>query len=475
MITEKSVEQALALASIAGNKSLFIIPVENTPLFDLVKYSAGSHIVGQNAEFRDEVDFTTEVSPNGVSIATDNESHNASFDATVDFLSKVVATHVNNAKNVIAPVVLNVARSIIKNMEMDAPKIDTFNIIQVNLPAPMINDGFRTIIEKAAGGINAAPETLMSLGDRAPQQILSLMSTGSTEYDEKIAEWFSSKGDVFFEVLWSNLFKDKTQATRDFMDLVNDNLEGVDYALGVFLLARKLLDDVQENSGMTLTDYERTLSQYFDVAANKLNAEYQIAEANAKNGMLIVSIDLNKKDIYVNSKTYLDYIANGGKNEVLFGAIASNIIPYNVSKLSGNEQLFAETWERVSQLDKASTVNKAFVRFKQICHSAFLAELETKSDIEQAFIQEHPGHEQTMTEAVSQVVDTLDIEDMKRPYDVALKMVCKGRFYYTEAESLLSTINRICEQDKGVDPREAALIATTEYLIDYLSDQMKLA
>jgi hypothetical protein len=55
---------------------------------------------------------------------------------------------------------------------------------------------------------------------------------------------------------------------------------------------------------------------------------------------------------------------------------------------------------------------------------------------------------------------------------LALHIICQCRFYYTEAEFILSEIEEIGKQNPGIDVREAALIATINYLVDYLCDQI---
>ena len=72
-------------------------------------------------------------------------------------------------------------------------------------------------------------------------------------------------------------------------------------------------------------------------------------------------------------------------------------------------------------------------------------------------------------------VDNIRMFDMEDIYGIATKLICKSRFFYTDAESILTDINEAKKINPNIrDVREASLIATIHYVVDYIADQMTL-
>lgn len=478
MIDNNSFEQAIPLASIFAAKGIKVIAVPGTPMEKLV---TSTELLDTAVSYTNDggVEYElTDSDARGMSESSDNESHNAFFDQTVDLLSKSVAAHINNAKNVVSPLVVEASEKIVMRMKTEIEAEPSYKIIQLGLPEPMKNDSFKEAVLKASGGIYADPEKYLKLAEKSPQEILELMLTGSNDFDEKIKLWFAAKGDVFFDYLWRNSFMDAAIAEvkqgAGLLDSFTSKVTGTDYALGVYLLARKLLDVVPENTSMTLADYNKTVGQYLEVAAVKLDRDYQGQEANAKAGSLVLDHNERAMEVYVNEDTYVSYIQGGGKNEIIFGALVENVVPYLVGNLAGKEQEFLTAWERYTSFSKNTIKSKAFVKFKEICGSVLLAQFSEPTDIEKEREEAEAGLLAQISQVVQDYVSSLSILDMNDPYTVALKAVAEYRFHYTNAYKFLSSINEICKENPAIDVREAALIATVEYTTDYLVAQMKL-
>lgn len=478
MIDKNSFEQAIPLAAIYAGKGIKVLPVTGTPFEKLVSantlLTAAVAVSGVDGE-----DLSlTENEAGYMSEESDNPSHNSYFDEMVSQLSTSVSVHISNAKNIIAPLVTEASERIIDRMKAEIETEPTYKIIQVGLPEPMKNEGFKETILKASGGINADPEKYLKLPAKTPQEIQEMLLTGSGDFDEKIKIWFLSKGDSFFDNVWKNSFMDvSVSEVKDPCGLLTcfrDKKDGSDYALAVFFLARRLINVVAADSGMTLAEYTKIVTQYLDVAAVKLAQDYQINESIIKSDALVTEHNERKMEVTVNETTYLKYIQGGGKNEVIFGALVSNAVPYLTSALAGKEQEFQTAWERFSSFSKNTVKNKAFVTFKDICVSVLLAQFAEPTEIEKERELTNPGMMVEISRIVSDYVSGLSILSMSDPHTVALHAVASIRFHYTDAFKFLNSINEVCKQNPSIDVREAALIATVEYTTDYVCGQMRL-
>lgn len=478
MIEKNSFEQAIPLATIFASKGIKVSPILGTPFEKLV---GSTELISDAAVCLDinGNDLTVEErDAQHLSEASSNPSHNAFFDQTVDLLSQSVAAHISIAKNVISPLVVEASEKIIERMKTEIEVEPSYKIVQVGLPEPMQNESIKDSVLKASGGINADPEKYLKLSDKSPQELQELMLTGSKEFDEKIKLWFVSKGDAFFDNVWKNSFMDPA-ANNGFipcglLESFKGKQQGTDYALAVFFLARRLMNEVPADTNMTLAEYNRTVAQYIEVAAVKLDKEYKDHEANVKAGVLVFEHNEKKMEVVVCEDTYLSYIQAGGKNEVLFGSLVQNQIPYLVDSIRGKEQECLEAWNRFTAFSTSTTKNKAFSKFKEICISVFLAQFAEPTDIEKERDAGSPGLMGQISQVIYDYVTSLSIDSMNDPYTVSLQAVAGIRFQFTNALRFLTSINEICKQNPEIEVREAALIATVEYVTDHLIEQMKL-
>jgi hypothetical protein len=100
--------------------------------------------------------------------------------------------------------------------------------------------------------------------------------------------------------------------------------------------------------------------------------------------------------------------------------------------------------------------------------------MDSLNDEERASVQRDSQYQIKANRYAEEVVNNLLVKDIEDVYGVALKMVCRGRFFYTDAEKILSRIEEIQCITKGIDVREAALLSVCEYFFDYVADQIEL-
>jgi hypothetical protein len=225
---------------------------------------------------------------------------------------------------------------------------------------------------------------------------------------------------------------------------------------------------------MTLAEYKKIVHQYMDAAAVKLNKAIDMKDTVKKNGSLIVSFNDTSSTVVVNEDVYLDYINNGGKNEIIFGALVSGEVPYMVNALAGKETEYQTAWDRYVLFNSSVRKNKAFVQIKEIAISVILGQLTNVTESEQELVNNNSQHMLTISKEITEFIIGLNSEQLNKVYSVALYAIAMIRFRHTDAYRFLWTINNICEVDSRIDVREAALIATTEYVTDYLMNQMKI-
>ena len=484
MIDKNSALYSIPLATLSANKGIVINPVNGTPLAELVKVTndlvaagnACSAIGGETLEgFAEDlgrcVTATTEVST----------GHDTLLDSYIDEISKAVSNHVSFAKNVVKPAIVEMVEDVQKGLGEVVSPSSNFKIEIIDLPKPMQNAGFETSISKFAEKPYILPEGELRLGEISPQGVLELMKTGSKEYDDRISEWFVAKGDLFFMNIWNNLFRDFKEGKPSVVCSFNDYLtskpgyEVADAALAIHLLSRKLYDEVPENTGLSLSNFRDLVAQYREASGIKLNLEYLRYANILKNKILVAFIKPDGKEILVNGAVYRDWLNNGGTNEVLLGMLVGNKSVYNQALIDEAKEGFLKDWNSYTVFNSSSEKNKTFNRFKDVLALSFAKILADMSDLEKEATVNAPNYSEKVSTNFKDELSKLKTSDVDDIYTTCLRLICRARFYYTDAEKILVGINEAVKANPNIDIREAALLSTIEYVIDYISDQLTVS
>lgn len=489
MLTTASMMQSKPLAALAGNKNVTITVASGTPVQEMSKpcfsalltLPAAAAIPGNDVTSGDGFDSVYEHAAlvvSSMSGGTGESVHDQALDGFVDDVSHAVAAHLSYAKNVVKPAIVDMVEQVHKYMQ-EAPQVGSeFNIHIHDIPAAMQDSSFENSIKKFEGAVFVAPDTAIMLKEKAPQEILELLHTGSGAYDEKVNEWFAKMGDVWFMNAFNNLFTDirqtKPSEVFTFEQALTRDAEYDDYALFVYLIASKIYEDVQEGTGLSLSRYKEVVAQYKNAAGVRLLNCYKKYESDAKLNMLVVSYSADRKSMTVNGHVYRPWIAAGNDNDVLMGLLTTTNNVYNSKAIEEKSPEYKRIWVEYLNLQSTATRNRSFIRFKEVLSIAFEQGLRQPFEAEKDFIKQNNAYLQNVSKYFQEQLDCVSSTDMKDVYGVCTKLMCRARFYYTDAEKILCSINAAMQNNPSMDVREAALIATIEYVCDYIADQLVL-
>lgn len=474
MIDKSSFEKALGVANIFAAKGLAIVPEEGTPLAQLV---GTTNLVGQLPTYSSETEFVAEDSTI-LSMVSENETHDALYDDYVNALSTGLSFQINNARNIINPIINEAVEAIKKYVAENNTSAYSFELIQKDIPTPLQNDSFVQEVTKNDGGSFVQPRGRITIRDVSDiAGITEKLVTGSEIFDSSVKEWIDNKGEAFIVDLWKKTFASVHEGPYQTLPELMDVFKGpdaLDNALFVYLVSRKLMDDAPEYANMSLANWRETVRDYINNSAKTITREISMGQTMTSNKTLVTRVDFNNKVVIVNGPVYRDYIATGGKNEIIFGAIVSDEVPYSLGVILANPEKYQKAWDSYASINKASLRAKAFASFKEACEFVLVGQLNSLAEFEQEKFNENSAFRDTIVASYKNLIKHLYIEDMNNIYHTVMKLVCNGRFPYTDAYRFLDAMNDIAKDNPELDPREAATVATIEYISDHMADQMKL-
>jgi hypothetical protein len=170
--------------------------------------------------------------------------------------------------------------------------------------------------------------------------------------------------------------------------------------------------------------------------------------------------------IEVNSDVYNDWLKEGGTPEVLFGAYASDSQRGFGALLADAEQ-YCKIWAREKNiLDSKIRIDMKSIKAKAL-RKAFYEVIKNLPEN----VQSEPVSD--MTARVDHIVDNLDAHRLEDIYYVVRMLVCRAIFPNSSAQEILTSIDEVSKANPGMCERDAALIASIEYVSTWVASQIK--
>lgn len=158
----------------------------------------------------------------------------------------------------------------------------------------------------------------------------------------------------------------------------------------------------------------------------------------------------------------------------MLGALVSGKKAFTAVQLSEIKELALADWTRYAMISKETTAADAVRIFREALSVSVLRSSADMSETELEFVNTHPEFNETFRSTLETEIAKIGDAEVKDMVTTVINVVCNSRFYYTDAGTILKAINSVSENNAGTDVREAALIATIQYVADYVADQMKV-
>lgn len=474
MLTIDALKNALPLTEVVDSNGFRLLAVPGTPLDELVKAtrSDANFNTFNNGEFQPDI-TNIEYIANCKDPVLGFSQHDNAMDHVVEVATNAVREHMTFAKNVVAPAVQELVEKTAATLNaMQPSSLLGMEVVAWEPPKPLDNSSLQTAVKKFEETPYDTPALAMKLPDMAVSDIAELMGSGAGSLDKDVAFWLATKGDSFLINLWENVFQIKQAGLNDkavsFRDFIEDRENGIDNALGIFLIARKLFDNPPKDTQMPMVKYNDLMADYRNQAGAKICRVLADLEKIQKNKVLIRSIE-NGRTTIVNNSVYRAWIENGGDNEVLFGNAMSRTPTTLLDSIVAQASELKGAWQRHATLVAVTESNNRFARTKEVLARHFDAQLRATEGQEAT-----QGNRETVSRLFNDMLADIRADEIDDLWKLGLKLVCRARFHRTEAERILSGMERIKKQHPEVDVREAAAASIIEYIAYWVGTQFKV-
>lgn len=468
-MSSTSTLKAVSVAQLAAKSNKALYPQPNTPLELITRSNFNSSWSFDYLNNSSDEDVAGGVAAAiGVTGQSDviGDTELAAF---AEQISQAVNNHINYAKNVVLPELKEFVKIVSERMSEPKSIISNFTVDIVDLPAPMMNLGFKQRIADYQGGTYANPSFRLQLP--VPQDALEAVVTGSNDFDESIKQWAVKLGDGKIAQMWQDVYTDQGRA-KNLIEFFEEE-DGINYAVFVWLSMSHILEDTPEGVAYTLQELQRFAGQYLEAAAIRIQKEYNTDQMYGDSKVLVKGHSKYNNTVTVNGPVYREFIKNGGKNEALLGGMLGNNLGKTLGEVESSAGEYFAEYERNEALAQALRRNDSFNVFKSALIWAIGSlKYDNMSELEKTAWLEMNINLNSIINRAQEIVDGLHITDMNDVHGTCMKVLCRSRYQYTSAESFLTSMENAMKSSPTMDIREAGLIATIEEIGDYLADQI---
>lgn len=473
MLTLEAIDSAMALTSLLDSKGLFLMPTEGTPLGELVRdtRSDSNTMVGRNA---DGVWIDTNAilhMANAKDPVLQASAHDKTMDSVTELCIRSITSHMVFARTVVAPAVTAlVEKSAAMLKGMNPSSIMGMDVQLCNPPAPLQLAAFEKLVKKFADMAIDPPMMVLSLPLLSSKEIIDLMHTGSAAVDAAIDEWAQDKGDAWLQAMWADVFQihpvamGKTAA--GFASYTEHKSEGVDYAIAIFLVCRKLVESgPMPGVAMGLPAFEKTVVEFRNQAGARICRALAEQDMIDKSGQLVRKVEGGVS--HVNERVYRTWIENGGDNDVLFGNTLRKQPLTTTGAINESAPELRKLWQSHASLQATIESNRRFQRTKEVLHKVFFEELRGITEGDEAV----EGNRQMIMKLFEEQLAATREEELGDLWALCLRLVCKSRFFRSDADVILRGIERARKQNPSLSVREAATVSMIEYIASWVAGQ----
>lgn len=486
MLTDNIVKQAIPLASTMTEAGLKATAYEGSELALLIHRQRArtnlstvyyathpDEIASYDLETRYNTHAGNLVGP--VALTTSNLEQTeqealAVMDYFADEIGKKVNNHLNVARNVVKPAILDLVDRINSVLEsVTAESIMDVEIIEFEIPESFNDIRFTGPLGKYDDKDYELYIGSVGLPQIQWNELIEYLKTGIDSVDEANIAFISTAGKERIMEMYNNVFgQDVSGRTNDktFPSYVRDPVWSTHYTMAMYLLADKFHDEPLEGTVATLSQYNATLVKLREIAGAHLKRQINIHLQNQEDKQLVRSFTNRSVEVY--SDIYAKYVEEGGKPEALLGLIFSGDKNYTYDTILGRTEELVSVWNMKSASLKHTEKARRNNYIYRAALECFISQM-----------REDAGEDEGLSANIVQiaeqgrkVLDEMTSAELSDIVEVSIRLNCRARFARTASEEFIRSINETLTDSPQCSPEEAEQIAMVQYVTRWIASMI---
>lgn len=473
MLSQSAIQAAYPLAEILAQKGLLLRPVGETPLSQLVNTSllhAQMLSAAQDSALEVLPDFSSQISAASSQVDADGRvEHDDIMESAVRAVSAVVTNNISVARNVVKPMIIEVAKetqALIENQVRGAT--NGFGILDLRYKAIWDSPILAEHVSRFSG-TPVQDIQLLLLGVKPATSVRDAMMTGSATFDAQLDAFIEEFGQDNLLLVWDCLFG--TNPASTLLSLIPFDRQTADKALITYMFARRAMEDVPPGVNMDLNGWRSYVSTIMAQSGRIVARLIERRRQDERNQTLVLSApvsgDPNGNSITVVGDVYTRWCAAGGTPEILFGSVLSDR-QFGYQQLLDNAERYLRVWKKEYSNLQSVVASKRYSYLREGLAAAMTKLIETTP--EEQLKQPKSVYHSLLKEHMTRVKPK-HLEDI---FGISTKLVCRVLFAETDIEKILEGIDVAAKNHPELEMREAALLAVNDFVVDWLCKLFKV-
>lgn len=408
--------------------------------------------------------------------------HDTYMDNYLDELGGLLNNHLNFARNTVNKevnkLIEEVSQSISNYRHREAE--DFFNVSYYALPDVFSSETVVETISRYEGSLHILKRGFEKVNVSEVsniEDINTILYIGNEDEDIYVRTFSASRKADIVRYLNSNVEEYRLSTTQL-----------LDYYLVNYLFYRNLSNGMEFNTSESLGALKNKAAINRDYFGAALHNQLNIYRNNIKTGVLFAApiskfsyFNDSTMDVVIYEESFAKLAEAGHGIETVFGYIASSsndgMTSTRIDDILKNATTYMTNWTRTRSLYLIHLNNKRIDVFKHLLSVSFdqsVASRDVVTEAEQEFIDKDSGFMEHTRKLAYSYIDTLTVDDIERLEHVALVLVAKYRFRFSNAYDLLSCMFDLMQKDPDLDPMTAALFSACDYMVDYCLAQTSI-
>ncbi len=484
MLTKQSATVGVGLAGILEGSNIKLIPKAGTLVGELTSAVTKNPLFGGVCSSEEDLVDRLMLSSSGTTSSSNGTQfyvpadHDAICDNYIQELASICSAHTSYARAVVNAEVtkykeaVNLAISEYRHPEPE----DLFNVTYSKLPDyyrfGALYDLITSSSNKQDNTKSMRPDVLNFTGvNREEFDLVNYLQTGDIEIDSVISAVVSGYGK---EVV-NDWALTATELSQD------DKMAFIDAALIRYMFYTALMEKNDLPTNCSLVTLKTNCRNNADYYMRELQNAIDSVNAMTKSGFLFNSnpgrgfsfLDETPISLDINEEVFETLAEKGYTIQAIFGYLSTVNSKYTVT---ANELPEASTcideWTKVRTLYAIKLHRQKDSLVKRVLAVEFDKALASVADEEEVkFNKTDSRFAQETRDLGYAYIDSIETSVDINIDEIALDLMAKIRFRYTNAYILLKEMSDIMKMDEKITPMEAALYSNVKYVTDFLLEQ----
>lgn len=467
----KTLQSTISYANLLETQGIRLNIPGQSPLSVLMSYSAAD-----NPQVYEPANNFIERIKNVTVMKGGMTEHDNAISTVVEELVPIVTTHIRVARE-IGQIATSLADTVQRYVDA-APAVDAsgeFNIIKDEIHNLFDESSFVGFLNRPSSIPNKPARTNVCSTGRDFETILSFLLTGNDKTDKCVKDLISTYDANWLENIWYGFFASGFSVSSVYGLHNLFQLPPGERAAVSFIgnsIATKLFGNIPKDACGNLSSFESNLADLRDTFLVALQGGYSEYQNQIKSKIIVTIYKNRDRVAIVNGSSYRTWLEEGGSPELILGALLTNNPAYSSEEfaLRGNE--FKRQWGGFCIIHNADSDLRRSNFLRGIYLACFTETMGNIAPFEEAFRKANTSFaEQAILRAEALLIST-GLDALSDLSNICLELIAGIRFDYTPAKMILKDIDSVRKANPDVDPREAALVASSNYLALYLVTQM---